>query len=325
MARVALLFAVPLVGAIQSSPSTNAQTDWEATAVPPEGLKLGNETLTWGEDRGLKTLVHGNHIVASSQYTPRTYPAFTLLSRWTSPQTNAVLLQADAIASKDCASYYVIESRMPGAVVSHALGEACVGMTGPSIARNSEGFVFAEAPRPFVEAEAKQWNALTGDIVASKVSWRPRSGTTMAGFVADSRGPYAGPLDVAEFFSAVTLLPKLQQNRLVDALSQVDNGCPLCGGSAQKELYGAIVSEHMAAFSGCGWYMNGGWLECGSSDALAVWDRESSAFYFATDSHRDNGVHDNDATLMVSPELSSWSPAARDKFEIWRNGRPWAK
>jgi len=138
--------------------------------------------------------------VASSQYTPRTYPAFTLLSRWTSPQTNAVLLQADAIASKDCASYYVIESRMPGAVVSHALGDACVGMTGPTIDRNSEGFSFVEALRPFGEAKAKQWKALTGDIVTSKVSWRPRSGTTMAGFVAEPRVAYAEPLEVTEFF-----------------------------------------------------------------------------------------------------------------------------
>jgi hypothetical protein len=145
----------------------------------------------------------------------------------------------------------------------------------------------------------------------------------MAGFVAEPRLPYAEPLEVAEFFSAVSLLPRLQQVRLAEALWQVANGCSGCGGSAQKQLYGAIVSEHMAAFSGCGWYMNGSWLECRSSDALAVWDRESGTFYFATDVHRDNGVHDDEATLTVSPALRSWSSAAREKFDIWRNGRPW--
>ncbi len=139
----------------------------------------------------------------------------------------------------------------------------------------------------------------------------------------NGRFKWTDPLQNEQFYSAVSRLSKLEQGRLLSALWQVDNGCSGCGGSAQKELYGVVVDDRTAAYSGCGWYMDGGWLNCSASDALAVWDRERGSVYFATDLHREDGIHDVAAEMTVSPALEAWPATARDRFERWRKGRPW--
>ena len=321
------IWLLPVAFVILALPfeSINAQTVWQETRppVPAEGLKVGNELLTWGNEHGLRVLTYDGQVVARSQYVGRTYAAFAVLDRWVSSQTSAVLLQADLAATKDCASIYVIETRRPASVVSHALGQVCVGMDERALERNQEGFIFTESPTPIAPGRARQWRARTGDVATSEIEFRPVVGSTMIDLVSKERFTRTDPLLNAEFFQAVSRLSKLEQGRLLTALWQVDNGCGGCGGSAQKELYGVVIDDRTAAYSGCGWWMNGGVLLCGASDALAIWDRRSGSFYFATDTHREDGVHDVSAALTVWPALEGWAPVARDRFERWRNGRPW--
>jgi hypothetical protein len=192
-----------------------------------------------------------------------------------------------------------------------------------TVERTPEGFILAGAPAPTFPAEARHWLARTGAVVTTTVEWHPTPGTTMAAFVERPAGDFAEPLDTSEFFSAVSRLPKLEQDRVLGALWQVANGCMGCGGSAVKERYGVAIDDRTAAFSGCGWYMYGAWLECGPSDALAVWDRATGTFYFATDVHQRDGVHLSMETLAVTPPLGQWPVEAKDRFETWRNGWSW--
>jgi hypothetical protein len=183
--------------------------------------------------------------------------------------------------------------------------------------------MFTDALSPREPTSTRQWQARTGDVVTAKIEFQPVEGSTMASLASGDRPERSEPLENAELFSAVSRTPPPQRSRLLDALWQVANGCPDCGGNAQKELYGVAIDKSTAAYSGCGWYMNGAWLNCSGSDALAVWDQKRGGFYFATDMHRENGVHDDPATLLFSPAFEDWPMEARDRFETWRNGRPW--
>jgi hypothetical protein len=191
------------------------------------------------------------------------------------------------------------------------------------VERNEQGFVFAYTPLPKWKASAKQWQARTGDVATTEIAFRPEPDSTMAGLVSAGRPELAEPLLNTEFFTAVSRVPAPQRERLLAALWQVTNGCSGCSGSADQRLYGVAIDNRTAAYSGCGWYMNGARVNCGESDALAVWDREGGGFYFATDVHRKEGIHDDAATLTTWPALQAWPPAARDRFEAWRNGRAW--
>jgi hypothetical protein len=196
-------------------------------------------------------------------------------------------------------------------------------MRGPTVERTKEGFTFVPPPSATMPAQARHWLARTGTVATTTVEWHPVAGTTIDDLVKRPAGDFAEPLETEEFFAAVSRLPKPERDRAVAALWDVANGCSGCGGPAVKELYGVAIDARTVAFSGCGWYMHGALLACGSSDALAVWDRERRTFYFATDAHRGDGVHDDAAALTLSPPLPGWSAAAREKLEIWRNGRPW--
>jgi hypothetical protein len=312
----ALTLLLLAVGAILST-SVAAEPQ---ELVPSEELKLGAEVLAWGKEHDVPTLAHKGRVVVRGT---KPYSPFSVLDRWDDSQTHAVLLQAGVTATLDCALIHVLESRTPDTVVAHDLGLICVGMRGPTVERTDQGFIFSPAPLPTMPAEARHWLARTGTVVTTTVEWHPAAGTTMAAFVERPVGDFAEPLETAEFFAAVSRLPKPEQNRVVSALWDVANGCPLCGGSAVKERYGVAIDARTAAFSGCGWYMYGTWLECGPSDALAVWDRTTGAFYFATDVHQRDGVHLGMQTLAVTPPLEQWSTGAKERFEIWRNGWPW--
>jgi hypothetical protein len=299
-----------------------ASVDWPGEDVPAEGLKVGDEVLVRGNGGDIPTLTYKGRTVVSSTNTYAT-PPFSVLDRWSDAGTSAVLLQAGVTATKDCSTIYVVESRKPGSVSSHELGIICVGLDMPTVERNEEGFVFSEVPTPTKPAPVRQWQARTGNVVDSKIEFHPDIGSTMARLASGPSPELAEPLRNAEFHSAVLRAPKAQQRRVLEALWQVANGCPLCGGSAQKELYGVAIDAHTVAYSGCGWWMNGAWLTCGTGDALAVWDRERDGFYFASDAHRPDGNHDDAAILSVWPALEAWPAAARDRFETWRNGRNW--
>jgi hypothetical protein len=305
---LALLLAV---GAFISTPAAAEPQE----PVPSEEFKLGSEVLSWGKENDIPTLTHKGRVVVNGTNTYMT-PPFAVLDRWDDSQTSAVLLQAGVAATLDCALIHVLESRTRGTVVAHELSTICVGMRMPTVERTEQGFIFTPAPRPAMPAETRQWLARTGTVVTTTVQWHPAARTTMAAFAERPAGDFAEPLETEEFFAAVSRLPRPERDRAA-------NGCSGCGGSAVKELYGVAIDARTAAFSGCGWYMHGALLQCGRSDALAVWDRERRAFYFATDVHRDYGIHDDAVALTLSPPLSECSAAAREKLEIWRNGRPW--
>jgi hypothetical protein len=207
--------------------------------------------------------------------------------------------------------------------VEHELGGICVGLDGPEAKRNDEGFAFMEPAYPTKPGKITQWRARTGDVVTSNIEFRPDRGSSMLGLVSGKRPEAAEPLKNAEFFSAVLRLPPPARERVLDALWQIANGCSSCGGSARQELYGVAIDVSTVAYSGCGWWMYGARLNCGESDALAVWLREGKGFYFATDKHRDDGNHVDDTVMIIWPALKEWPAPARDRFEKWRAGRPW--
>lgn len=294
--------------------------DQDGPDVPGEGLKVGNELLSWGVAEGIPTLDYKGRAVVSSTNTSVT-PPFSIMDRWSSAETNAVLLGAGQTATKDCTVVYVVESRKPGSVTAHDLGDICVGMTMPTVGRNQDGFAFAGGATPSEPALVKQWRARTGDVVAGRIDFRPDAGSTMSRLVSGARPQGAEPLENAEFYSAVLGVPQPQRGRLLKALWQATGGCPTCGGWVQQELYGVAIDAQTIAYSGCGWRMSGALLKCGDSDALAVWDRERGGFYFASDQHIPSGVRDDVDRLEVWPALHTWPAAARGRFEAWRNGQ----
>jgi hypothetical protein len=296
--------------------------DWNGPEVDPDGLKVGAEVLSWGASWGIPTLDYKGRTVVSSTNS-YVKPPFTILDRWKSAETDAALLKAGQTATKDCSFFYVVESRKPGSVTAHELGESCVGFAKRTLDRNEDGFAFARFPAPTGIGLVKQWRARTGDVVEREFDFRPEAGSTMAHLASGARPQEAEPLENAEFYSAVMAVPQPLRGRLLAALWHVADGCNGCGGWAQKELYGVAIDARTIAYSGCGWYMTGAMLNCGSSDALAVWDRERGGFYFAGDEHIPDGVHGNIDQVEVWPTLHTWPPAVRDRFEAWRNGRAW--
>lgn len=299
--------------------SAVADIDWNGPPVSADGLRVGSELLNWGSEGNIRVLTHGGRAVVS---TTNSYvsPAFTILDTWNNSDTRAVLLQAGVTATKDCSIIYVVENRQPRMVSAHDLGMICVGFDAVQVERNEQGFRLSYAPTPTSKATARQWRARTGDVAKSEIEFRPEPGTTMAKLVATGRPELTEPLQNEEFFLAVSRIPKPYRDRLLAALWQVTNGCSGCGGSAHQQLYGAAIDARTAAYSGCGWYMEGARVNCGQSDALAVWDRERGGFYLALDVHQKTGMHNDAATLKVWPALWDWPPAARERFEAWQEG-----
>lgn len=322
--RQTLLFAAIAVLTLLPMASASAGIDWTGPEVPSEGLRIDSELLQWGSEGGIRTLTHGGRPVVSTTTSYAT-PAFTILDIWNGPETNAVLLQAGVTATRDCSIIYVVESRQPQSVAAHELGTICVGFTPVRLERNDAGFFFSSTPSPRSPVEGRQWQARTGDVATSKIAFYPEPHTTMAGLLSQKTPKLEEPLRNEEFFAAVSRLPLLQRDRLLTGLWEVTDECLGCSGTADRDLYGVAIDERTAAYSGCGWYMDGARVHCRGSDALAVWDREGGGFYFATDVHRGACNHENPATLTASPGLENWPPAARDKFEAWRDCRAWPK
>jgi len=318
--RRSILTAVAAILTLSFEAPANAGIDWTGPEVPPEGLHVGSELLEWGSNEGIPTLMHrGQPVVRSTNSYAK--PAFTPLDTWISAETSAVILQTGATATKDCSVIYVVESRQPGLVSAHELGEICVAFSMPLVERNEQGFLFSNLPSPMNEATSRQWHARTGEVTASKVKLRPESHSTMMQLVSMDRRELAEPLQNEEFFAAVSRLPALQREQVLTALWEVTAGCNGCGGDADQALYGVAIDARTAAYSGCGWYMDGARVNCRDSDALAVWDRQRGAFYFATDAHRRDGRHDDPASLTVWPPSQDWSPAARERLEAWKGGK----
>ena len=83
--------------------------DWDGPEVPLEGLKVGDELLSWGAAWGIPTLDYkGGTVVSSTNSYVK--PPFTILDRWKSAETDAVLLQAGQTATKDCSVFHVVEA-----------------------------------------------------------------------------------------------------------------------------------------------------------------------------------------------------------------------
>lgn len=289
--------------------------------VPRSGLKIGNELLPWGAtEEGRRTLIHRGQVVLEEPYTDRTYPPFTIDDRWKSGETDAVLIEAGAVASGDCASIAVVESRKPGQVTLHMLGEECVGTPDSRPIRNAEGFAFVSPAEPLGEGKVRQWRASTGQVVDSSFPFRPEPDSTMKSLAASQKPEIIEPLRNAEFFAAVSRLSPSNKQRATEALWDITNGCETCN-LEHSELYGVALDPKTIAYSGCSWFWNGGHFLCGLTDALAVWDREGGGFYFATDRHSDEGHHGVGA--QVEPPIASWPTPARARYERWRKGEAW--
>ena len=111
-----------------------------------QGLKVGDELLSWGAAWGIPTLDYKGATVVSSTNS-YVKPPFTILDRWKSAETDAVLLKAGQTATKDCSFFHVVESRKPGSVTAHELGQSCVGFARRTLDRNEDGFAFAVSLR----------------------------------------------------------------------------------------------------------------------------------------------------------------------------------
>jgi uncharacterized protein len=289
--------------------------------LPPAGMKLARETLTWGRSEdGMRTLNHHGRVVLKERYAPRNDPPFMVLDRWRSGDMDAALIQEAGIASGDCATFSVVESRTPGAVARHELGEACVGDENSSAARNAEGFAFSSPASPLADGHVRQWQADTGRVTESKRAFNPEPSSTMKSLASSQKPETIEPLRNAEFFAAVSRLSPSNKQRATEALWDLTNGCETCN-LEHPELYGVALDPKTIAYSGCSWFWNGGHFLCGLTDALAVWDREGGGFYFATDKHSEDGHHG--AKAEVEPPLASWPAPARARYERWRKGEGW--
>jgi uncharacterized protein YecT (DUF1311 family) len=288
--------------------------------VPRAGLKLGTELLTWGTKDRRRTLAHHGRVVLEERYTDRDYPPFMVDDRWKSSETDAALIEEGSVASSDCASIAVLESRRPGVVTRHELGEECVGTPDSRPIRNVEGFAFISPASPLGEGKILQWRADTGQVVESSTQFRPEPGSTMKGLATGQKPENIEPLRNAEFFAAVSRLSAESKKRAIEALWDITNGCETCN-LEHPELYGVAIDKKTIAYSGCSWFWNGGHFYCGQTDALAVWDKENGGFYFAMDEHREDGRH-SDKT-RVEPGLASWPAPARARYESWIRGDNW--
>lgn len=314
--RVLLSSALSLL-TLSFTLSANAGIDWAGPEVPAEGLRIGSELLEWGSKDGIPTLMRkGQPVVSSTNGYAK--PPFTVLDTWSTPETSAVLLQAGTAATRDCSVIHVVESRPPDLVAAHELGTICVAFDMPEVVRNAEGFLFSHPPSPTQGTSARQWHAGSGTVTTSRVEFRPEPNSTMQELVARDHPERTEPLQNEEFFTAVARLPVLQRDRTLSALWLITKDC--CDW-AMRSPYGVAMDGRTAAYAGCGQYMVGARVSCKDSDALAVWDRQRGAFYFATDEHRLDGRHDDPAALTVWPPLAEWSPAARERFDAWTDGR----
>lgn len=312
-----LLSASISLSALSFTLSAKAGIDWAGPEVPAEGLRIGSELLEWSSKDGIPALMRKGQPVVSST-NGYTKPPFTVLDTWSTPETTAVLLQAGAAATRDCSVVHVVETRQPDSVAAHELGTICVAFDMPRVARNAEGFLFSYPPSPTQGTSVRQWHAGTGTVTASKGEFRPVPHSTMEQLASEDHPERVEPLENEEFFTAVRRLPASQHNRILNALWLVTKDC--CDW-AMRSLYGIAMDDRTVAYAGCGQYMVGARVNCGDSDALAVWDRQRGSFNFATDEHRRDGRHDDPAALTVWPPLPEWSPAARERFEAWKDGR----
>lgn len=311
-----MLSATAMILSLSFAAPASAGIDWVGPEVPAEGLRVGSELLEWSSNDGIPTLTHkGQPVVHSTNSYAK--PTFTVLDTLISPETSAVLLQAGAAATRDCSVIHVVESRQPATMVAHELGSVCIAFDMPKVERNAEGFLFSYPPNPMEESSTRQWHARTGEVTTRKVKFRPEPHSTMAKLTGVDHPERAEPLENEEFFSAVTRLPALQRDRILSALWMVTKDC--CGWAIQNP-YGVAIDDRTVAYAGCGQYMVGTRVDCKDSDALAVWDRQRGAFYFATDGHRTDHRHDDPAPT-IWPPLQDWSSAARERFEAWADGR----
>ncbi|BBU60545.1 hypothetical protein MSC49_04800 [Methylosinus sp. C49] len=306
----------------------------EAGAVPPAGLRIGTEILAWGKPKdGLRTLDHRGRIVLQEPRNSLVDSPFTIHDRWKDGQTDAVLVEEGAADYNNCSTFYVVESRKPGAVARHELGKICGDRSSdddsdndpdPWSTRNADGFAFVSPARPFSNGEVRQWRSKTGDLTTSVIQFLPTPGSTMQSLAESQEPKVIEPLRNAEFFAAVSRLATLDRRRMADALWELTNGGyrNRSPDMPQPELYGLAMDQNTVAYSGCGAVWRGGaHFGCEEGDALAVWDRAGGGFYFALNKFGDNGRDREKA--QVEPPLASWPPSTRARYENWRNGGRW--
>lgn len=129
------------------------------------------------------------------------------------------------------------------------------------------------------------------------------------------------PLYNKELSDAVFSLPTGASDRIFDALWQLTVPCQPCADSVRQELYGISVAGDGIAYSGCGWSKHGAQMNCGESDALAIWDRASNRFLLAVDRHRPDGRHGSETETY--PSLNQWPNSASRYYDIWAAGEKW--
>ncbi|PWB94847.1 lysozyme inhibitor LprI family protein [Methylosinus sporium] len=306
----------------------------EAGEVPPAGLRLGTETLAWGKTKdGLRTLTHRGRVVLKEPPDPRLDSPFKIHDRYKDGQTDAVLVEEGAADYNVCSTFYVVESRQPGAVSRLELGKICGWFSNedysdndpaPWLTRNADGFAFVSPARPFSNGEVRQWRSKTGDLTTSVIQFLPTPGSTMNSLAASKEPKVIEPLRNAEFFAAVLRLKVIHKESVADALWGLTNGGygMRSFDMPQPELYGLAMDPTTVAYSGCGAVWHGGaHFSCEGSDTLAVWDRAGGGFYFAINDLGDNGH--NREKAQVEPPLASWPLPARTRYESWRNVGRW--
>lgn len=153
-----------------------------------------------------------------------------------------------------------------------------------------------------------------------------KAGTSMHDLTSAGRREFKEPLKNAEFLRAVTALPAPDRQAFLVSLSGLYEGCD-CAGPIDFSLYGLRNTDDVYAMSGCGIYLEGHYVRCHGTDALAVWDKRIRRFYFAIvhaqKDERTNGERRPPAVIHTFPAVETWSDAAKSQLTDWQSNAKW--
>ncbi|MGJ4945336.1 lysozyme inhibitor LprI family protein [Bradyrhizobium sp. HKCCYLS1011] len=287
-------------------------------------LTVGTATLVVGTNQEMHKVLEYQGKVLAEAYFPDVEPPFTVLARWSGPTGAGILLEAGEAASLQCSTISLIATSETG-LTGHELGLRCVGFDEIVTKATDHGLAFIPPVAPGEDAEEVDWDGQNNQTTTHLINFSPEPGTTMRGLTADARAHHREPLKIKEFYDAVREVPEPDRKRLLVALWQVGGDCSECRDDAGREHYGMTIEPDGAIYSGCGLFMHGGVLKCGENDALAVWEKSSGRFFFALMPHREKGDPFPAAWTTTFPATAQWTPFAKSKLELWRNGAAWIK
>jgi hypothetical protein len=75
--------------------------------------------------------------------------------------------------------------------------------------------------------------------------------------------------------------------------------------------------------SGCGIYLEGHYVRCSGSDALAIWEKATGKFYFAIAHSGQNGKREPSSDIQAFPAIETWSQVARAQYADWQKNARW--